>query len=70
VQKLDDIIREGMTEGRYHCRNPEGAARTVADILACVLHPVLIARDDKETLVHRAEEIVGFVDAALQNNAC
>ncbi|MGO7888851.1 TetR/AcrR family transcriptional regulator, partial [Rhizobium ruizarguesonis] len=28
------------------------------------------ARDDKETLVHRAEKIVCFVDAALQNSAC
>ncbi|MBB4293021.1 TetR/AcrR family transcriptional repressor of the ameABC operon [Rhizobium leguminosarum] len=69
-QKLGEIIREGIVEGRYQCRDPESAARTVADVLACVLHPILIARDDKETLVHRAEDIVGFVDAALQNNAC
>jgi TetR/AcrR family transcriptional repressor of the ameABC operon len=69
-EKLGEIIREGMSEGSYHCRDSESAARTVADVLACVLHPILIARDDKETLVHRAEEIVCFVDAALQNNAC
>nr|AAW70089.1 RmiR [Rhizobium etli] len=69
-EKLREIIRKGMTEGRYHCRDPERAAHTVADVLACVLHPILIVRDDKETLVRRAGEIVGFVDAALQNNAC
>lgn len=68
--KLGEIIREGMSEGSYHCRDSESAARTVADVLSCVLHPILIARDDKETLVHRAEDIVCFVDAALQNNAC
>ncbi len=59
-----------MAEGRYHCRDAGSAAHTVADVLACVLHPVLIARDDKETLVRRAEKIVCFVDAALQNSAC
>ncbi|WP_064708876.1 TetR family transcriptional regulator [Rhizobium bangladeshense] len=69
-EKLGEIIREGVADGRYHCRNPESAARTVADVLACVLHPILIAREDKETLVHRAEDIVCFVDAALQKSAC
>ena len=68
--KLGEIIHEGMAEGRYHCRDAGSAAHTVADVLACVLHPVLIARDDKETLVRRAEKIVCFVDAALQNSAC
>ncbi|KQV13561.1 TetR family transcriptional regulator [Rhizobium sp. Root1203] len=70
VQKLDDIIREGIAGGRYHCSHPEEAAGTVADVLASVLHPVLIARDDKDTLVRRAQHIVNFVDAALQNSAC
>ncbi len=69
-EKLGEIIREGMAEGRYHCLNAESAAGTVADVLACVLHPILIVREDKETLVHRAEDIVCFVDAALQNNPC
>jgi TetR/AcrR family transcriptional repressor of the ameABC operon len=70
VRKLDDIIRKGIATGRYHCASPEDAASTVADVLASVLHPVLIARDDKDTLVHRAQQIVTFVDAALQNSAC
>lgn len=70
VQKLNDIIREGVSRGRYNCANPESAASTVADALASVLHPVLIARDDKDTLVERAQKIVNFVDAALQNSAC
>lgn len=69
-QKLGEIIREGVVEGNYHCDNTDMAARTVADVLACVLHPILIAKDDKNTLVHRAEKIVCFVDAALQNNPC
>lgn len=69
-QKLAEIIREGVSQGRYHCRDPEKAAHTVADVLASVLHPVLIASDDKVTLVRRAGEIVCFIDAALQNNAC
>ena len=69
-QKLDEIIRQGMADGNYHCSDPHRAARTVADALASVLHPVLIANDDKETLVQRAEEIVCFVDAALQKTAC
>jgi TetR/AcrR family transcriptional regulator, repressor of the ameABC operon len=69
-QKLGEIIREGVAEGNYHCDNTDAAARTVADLLACVLHPILIAKDDKNTLVHRAEKIVCFVDAALQNNPC
>ncbi|ULR44804.1 TetR family transcriptional regulator [Rhizobium sp. K102] len=69
-ENLGEIIRKGVAEGRYHCGNPERAAHVVADMLACVLHPVLIVRDDKETLVQRAGEIVSFVDAALQNSAC
>ncbi|MFS8144697.1 TetR family transcriptional regulator [Rhizobium sp. BR 249] len=69
-EKLGEIIREGIAEGSYHCSDPGNAAHTVADLLTCVLHPVLIVRDDKETLVRRAENIVCFVDAALQNSAC
>ncbi len=69
-ENLGEIIRKGVAEGRYRCGNPERAAHVVADMLACVLHPVLIVRDDKETLVQRAGEIVSFVDAALQNSAC
>ncbi|WP_454851277.1 TetR family transcriptional regulator [Rhizobium binxianense] len=69
-QKLAEIIREGMSDGSYHCRDPEKAAHTVADVLACVLHPILIASDGKDTLVRRAEEIVCFIDAALQNSSC
>ncbi len=70
VQKLEDIVKEGVQKGRYHCANPQDAAGTIADVLASVLHPVLIARDDKDTLVQRAKQIVTFVDAALQNSAC
>jgi TetR/AcrR family transcriptional repressor of the ameABC operon len=70
VHKLRDIIREGTVEGRYHCSDEQHAANTVADLLASVLHPVLIASDDKDTLVRRATEIVNFADAALQNSAC
>lgn len=69
-QKLGEIIREGVAEGNYRCNNADVAARTVADVLACVLHPILIAKDDKNTLVQRAEKIVCFVDAALQNSPC
>jgi TetR/AcrR family transcriptional repressor of the ameABC operon len=70
IQKLEAIIREGVAEGRYHCADPALAARTVADVLAGVLHPVLIVKDDKETLVERARQIVDFADAALQNSTC
>ncbi|TCU28165.1 TetR family transcriptional regulator [Rhizobium azibense] len=69
-QNLEEIIREGVSADHYKCSDPRRAAHTVADVLASVLHPVLIARDDKDTLVRRAEEIVGFVDTALQNSAC
>ena len=67
-EKLEEIIRQGISSGRYKCRDPQRAAQTVADVLASVLHPVLIAQDDKDTLVRRAEEIVCFVDIALQNS--
>jgi TetR/AcrR family transcriptional repressor of the ameABC operon len=70
IQKLEVIIREGVAEGRYHCADPALAARTVADVLAGVLHPVLIVKDDRETLVEKARNIVDFADAALQNSAC
>jgi TetR/AcrR family transcriptional repressor of the ameABC operon len=69
-ERLGEIIREGISEGCYHCGDSQGAARTVADLLASVLHPVLIAGDDRDTLQQRAAEIVRFVDAALQNTAC
>lgn len=70
IQKLEVIIREGVAEGRYHCADPALAARTVADVLAGVLHPVLIVKDDRDTLVEKARNIVDFADAALQNSAC
>jgi len=70
IQKLEVIIREGVAEGRYHCADPALASRTVADVLAGVLHPVLIVKDDRETLVEKARNIVDFADAALQNSAC
>jgi TetR/AcrR family transcriptional regulator, repressor of the ameABC operon len=70
IQKLEVIIREGVAEGRYHCADPALAARTVADVLAGVLHPVLIVKDDRETLVEKARHIVDFADAALQNSTC
>lgn len=70
IQKLEAIIREGIAENRYHCSDPGEAANTVADMLASVLHPVLIAKEDKETLVNRARRIVDFADTALQNSAC
>ncbi|NLS05636.1 TetR/AcrR family transcriptional regulator [Rhizobium sp. P32RR-XVIII] len=69
-QKLEEIIRRGVSSDRYKCRDPQRAARTVADVLASVLHPVLIVQDDKNTLIQRAEEIVRFVDIALRNSAC
>ncbi len=69
-QRLQQIIQDGVASGAYRCADPHRAAITVADVLACVLHPVLIARDDKETLVHKAHDIVCFVDTALQNSAC
>jgi TetR/AcrR family transcriptional repressor of the ameABC operon len=69
-QQLEEIIREGVSADYYKCSDPCRAAHIVADVLASVLHPVLIARDDKDTLVRRAEEIVYFVDTALQNSAC
>jgi TetR/AcrR family transcriptional regulator, repressor of the ameABC operon len=68
--RLEEIIRQGVAAGRYKCADSNHAAVTVADVLACVLHPVLIARDDRETLIHKAHDIVGFVDAALQNSTC
>jgi TetR/AcrR family transcriptional repressor of the ameABC operon len=70
IQKLEVIICEGVAEGRYHCADPAVAARTVADVLAGVLHPVLIVKDDRETLVEKARHIVDFADAALQNSTC
>jgi len=68
--RLQEIIQTGAAAGTYKCRDPQHAAATVGDVLACVLHPVLIARDDKGTLVRKAHDIVSFVDTALQNNAC
>lgn len=70
IQKLEVIIREGVAESRYRCADPHSAAVTVSDMLSSVLHPVLIVRDDKETLLARAQQIVNFADAALQNSAC
>jgi TetR/AcrR family transcriptional repressor of the ameABC operon len=69
-QQLEEIIRRGVGSDHYKCLDSQRAAQTVADVLASVLHPVLIVRDDKDTLVRKAEDIVRFVDIALQNNAC
>jgi TetR/AcrR family transcriptional repressor of the ameABC operon len=70
IHKLNAIILQGVAEGRYRCPDTNRAANTVADVLSSVLHPVLIAREDKETLVEKARQIVSFADAALQNSTC
>lgn len=69
-QRLEEIIRRGVSSDHYRCRDSQRAAQTVADVLASVLHPVLIVQDDKDTLVRKAEDIVRFVDIALQNCPC
>jgi TetR/AcrR family transcriptional regulator, repressor of the ameABC operon len=70
TEKLAGIIDQGIAEGTYNCRDSVASAKTVTDVLACVLHPVIIMRDDKETLASRAHEIVGFIHRALRNSAC
>jgi TetR/AcrR family transcriptional repressor of the ameABC operon len=70
IDRLEAIIRQGVAEGRYRCTDINRAANTVADVLSSVLHPVLIAREDRDILVERAGQIVKFADAALQNSAC
>ncbi len=70
IDRLEAIIRQGVAEGRYRCTDINRAANTVADVLSSVLHPVLIAREDRDILVERAGQIVNFADAALQNSAC
>lgn len=70
TEKLNGIIRQGIAEGTYHCRDSEASARTVTDVLACVLHPVIVMRDDRETLTLRAHDIVNFIHCALRNSAC
>ncbi|MFP3675078.1 TetR/AcrR family transcriptional regulator, partial [Bacillus sp. SIMBA_031] len=39
-QRLQQIIQDGVASGAYRCADPHRAAITVADVLACVLHPV------------------------------
>jgi TetR/AcrR family transcriptional repressor of the ameABC operon len=70
IDRLEAIIRQGVAEGRYRCTDINRAANTVADVLSSVLHPVLIAREDRDILIERAGQIVNFADAALQNSAC
>ncbi len=70
IDRLEAIIRQGVAEGRYHCLDVNRAANTVSDVLSSVLHPVLIAREDRDVLVERASQIVKFADTALQNSAC
>jgi len=67
VAGFAEIIRDGIARGDYHCGNPEDAALTVSDGLACILHPVLLGRTDCVTLRERCKNIVTLINAALQN---
>ncbi|TCL69869.1 TetR family transcriptional regulator [Rhizobium sp. BK251] len=70
IEALTTIIRRGAAEGSYRCPDPVAAAAIVTDVLASVLHPVIIAGETRETLLLRAREIVSFTDCALQNYPC
>lgn len=67
---IDDIARiidAGVESGVYHVKDSRKAAEVAAMALACVLHPVLIAREKADILATRCREVVALIDTALQN---
>lgn len=70
TEALRSIVQAGIDEGRYNCSSASSAAELIGPLLSCVLHPLFIARDDKDTLLARARQIVAFIDVGLRNKAC
>lgn len=67
---IDDIARiidAGVESGVYHVKDSHKTAEVAAMALACVLHPVLIAREKPDILATRCREVVALIDTALQN---
>lgn len=64
---IASIIEDGVSQGIYHVEDSLSAARTATMALACVLHPVMIANEKPDILATRCREVVGMINAALQN---
>lgn len=64
---IASIIEDGVRQGIYHVEDSLSTARTAAMALSCVLHPVMIANEKPDILATRCREVVGLINAALQN---
>jgi TetR/AcrR family transcriptional repressor of the ameABC operon len=68
IGQIANIIGDGVAQGLYHTIDIHKTATTVANALAGVLHPVLIANEDPDNLATRCDQLVELIDAALRNN--
>lgn len=67
IDDIAQIIDAGVESGIYHVNDSRKTAEIVTMALACVLHPVLIAKEKADILATRCREVVSLIDTALQN---
>lgn len=66
IESIADIIHDGIAKQIYGCDDPFRMAATVTHALSGVLHPVIIATENPDSLSARCEDLVRLIDAALQ----
>lgn len=66
LSNITDIIASGTECGVYAVTDARKAATTVMHALSCVLHPVLLAKENPDILATRCVEVVALIEAGLR----
>lgn len=66
TQQFATIIGDGIQQGIYRRADPVKEATLALTVLSCVLHPLLISREDVGILATRCEDVVMMIDRSLK----
>jgi len=66
TQQFAVIIGDGVRQGIYRDADPVKEAGLALTVLSCVLHPLLISREDIGILATRCEDVVMLIDRSLK----
>lgn len=66
TQQFAIIIGDGIKQGVYRKADSMKEAALALTVLSCVLHPLLISREDVGILATRCEDVVMLIDRSLK----
>ena len=66
TQQFAIIIGDGVKQGVYRKADSMKEAALALTVLSCVLHPLLISREDVGILATRCEDVVMLIDRSLK----